>query len=648
MPSFAATNTTYTFNAVPLFSEVTNSANSNNSIDTTGKYKTYLPGQLGHDRNALYMKFGDTISIPIYNPTSAANGGNTYQFLRGGLSLTNQQQYPYPDNYPANSTAPTRSGTFTNTLTWPSYLTDTNPQTSGGNPSFNYDTAWPFYGGPYGTYPGTNGSGVGYKHSMRVRTSIVQGALYGQASGTVSTSNSGQAISATVGTSIPIYGSGISGLNEIGTGATSMTDWANKLYLSVWDQSGNTKYTSGFTWQYGSSWLGFITGNVSSTTLNTGSLPAGTYTVILNHWSGGTTTSSRDRRTAADSRMWYLDLTLTAAADLIPTASSYDFTDLTGVSTNILQESNLRTPTGYNTASPIVVPSGDGRAFRVFAPGAGAWYPGGTAGRTISPGNVLQLRAQTPTNTSTTRSTTVSIGGQLSTTPWTVTTAAAATNSNPSAFSFPNVAGAVKGDPAYSDSVQLLGYTAAATVINLASGTAYQLNGAGSYITSTGGTIPLSASIRLRITASSSYLGTATGRITIGSAAASTQSGLWTVTSEADNSGFPGALAGGSTYGLMIKNDNGNVIFSPDFRQFSVVKQATITGLAAGSHVTVTGIEYMTANNSGNHLVYVRSVSAPTLSDEGTSVTVELLAGGFKLTNNSSGARTITYLVTRH
>jgi len=62
----------------------------------------------------------------------------------------------------------------------------------------------------------------------------------------------------------------------------------------------------------------------------------------------------------------------------------------------------------------------------------------------------------------------------------------------------------------------------------------------------------------------------------------------------------------------------------------------------------VSGIEYMTANNSGNHLVYVRSVSAPTLSDEGTSVTVEILAGGFKLTNNSSGARTITYLVTRH
>ena len=648
MPS-AITNTTYNLGSVSLLEEVAHVDNVNNSFNTTGKYAIYLPYATYLDRSSLYMKHGDTVSVSIVNPSGGAIG-----FVAGDTSTTARQAYPAPSSYSASTSGSTFS------LTWPSSLADSNFQTSGNNVSFANDTQWPFIGYPYisdGSGAGSNISGggtrSGYKYSRKIRTSIVTGQI-GLATGETQTITEGHS-------SISIYsGSTITGLNKVShsvpaSGGVNLnnpsyyTSFSNKLYVSLWNSTGTAKFTNSTVsgkWGVGSAWLGFLSEAYPTVTLNTASLVAGTYRIYLNHYSGGASPSPPDRRTATDSRLYYVTLIV---KDNKPTPSSFDFTDLVGEPVNTLKESNVMTPSGYDIAAAVSVSSGDERAFRVAG---GTWYAGGTSGQTISPGQTLQLRVKSHPSASTSRNVFVSIGfGNNSTSPWTVTTGAAASDISPDAFSFINVAGVVS-QAETSNSVTLQGYDANTTITALATGTTVSING-GTFTNVIGTSVPTSASVRIQITPGSSFSTPYTGFVKIGA----TQSTTWTVTTGADTSGTAVApVTGNATYGIEILNNSSNVIFSPDFRNTSFVKLGNgaavgTTSIAQGATRTITGIEGALANNSTDIIISLRVTSTSSYKEHKLSVL--RTNGGFTITNNgvtgtpSAGSRSVEYMVMR-
>ena len=416
MPS-AITNTTYSFNAVPLLEEVAHVTNVNDNKNLTGKYAIYTPYPTYLDRSTLYMKHGDTINVPITNPSGGAIG-----FVSGNAANgTARQQYPVP-----TSTSTTSGGTFS--LTWPSSLADNNPQTSGNNTSFTNDTQWPIFGYPYASGNSHSGSNVvsgsggiagvlrpGYKYSRKIRISIVTGQIG---------FDTGETKSITQGaTSLLIYsGSTITGLNKVihnnTNSPTHSSQFPNKLYLSVWNSSGTQKFTNSTVsgkWGLGSTWLGFISDSNPTISLNTASLVAGTYRIYLNHYSGATLSPNPgDRRVAADSRLYYITLTVVAPAS----DSTPEFATAFG---NVTQSS----VTSTHTTSAVNLLNYDvATTLTAITSGAAYSINGGTFSTTVPAAVPLAANVRLQGNSNSTFGGTISytttIGGVTST-PWTIT-----------------------------------------------------------------------------------------------------------------------------------------------------------------------------------------------------------------------------------
>ena len=651
MPS-AVSNSSYNLGTIPLLAEVTHVDNRNNSLNTTGKFPIYLKSSY-LDRSTAVIKHGDTISVTMSNPS-----GDALSFVTGSQG-TSSQQYP----------TPTQSGN-TFSLYWPSSLSDNSFQSSGNNVSFANDTAWPFKGLPNtGNYGSVSNSIVGggttrtgHQYSRKIRISVVTGQIAFDGGAQTKTITQGST------SLINIIGSNITGLPRIShsvpaSGGVNLNNpsyynqYTNKLYVSVWNSSGAIVQDASVSGRFSnptSGWIGIVrdaaagtgsgvngTGN-NDITFNPAGLAAGTYSIYLNHNSpsfGG------DTRTKQDSRMWRITLIV---ADNQPTPSSFDFTDKPLQARNSLIESNVMTPSGYNTAGVVSVSSGNERAFRVAG---GTWYAGGTTGQTISPGQTLQLRVRSVDADSTSRNVFVSIGGLNSTSAWTVTTAAAASDISPDAFGFINVVG-VASQAETSDSVTLQGYDANTTITALATGTTVSING-GTFTNVIGTSVPTSASVRIQITPGSSFSTPYTGFVKIGA----TQSTTWTVTTAADTSGTAVApVTGSADYGVEIKNDNSNIIFSPDFRNTSFVKLGNgaavgTTSIAQGATRTITGIEGALANNSTDIIISLRVTSESLYKEHKLSVL--RTNGGFTITNNgvtgtpSAGSRSVEYMVMR-
>jgi hypothetical protein len=198
----------------------------------------------------------------------------------------------------------------------------------------------------------------------------------------------------------------------------------------------------------------------------------------------------------------------------------------------------------------------------------------------------------------------------------------------------------------------LQGYDAATTITALASGTTVSINN-GTFTSTIGTSVPTSASIRIKITPGTSFSTAYTGRVTVGG----TQSAVWTVTTGVDTSGTEIApVTGNALYGMEIKNDNSNVIFSPDFRVTSIVKlsngdsvgNATI---AQGATVTITGIEGALASNASDIIISLRVLNDTLYKSHKLSVL--RTNNGFTITNNgvtlttSAGSRSVEYMVMR-
>ena len=401
MPS-AITNTTYSFNTVPLLEEVAHITNVNDNKNLTGKYAIYRPYPTYLDRSTLYMKHGDTINVPITNPS-----GGAIAFVSGNTSNgTARQQYPVP-----TTTSTTSGGTFR--LTWPSPLAANNPQTSGNNTSFTNDAQWPFFGFPYSSSAIHSGSNVvsgsggiagvlrpGYKYSRKIRLSIVTGVL-GFDTGETKTITQGHS-------SINIFsGSSITGLNKVIHNNTNSpsgtTSFANKLYLSVWNSAGTAKFTNSTVsgkWGVGTAWLGFISDSNPTVSLNTASLVPGVYRIYLNHYSGATASPTPgDRRVSTDGRLYYITLTVNSSTTG-PNAFSFNPSSDWPASTAASQTSQLSGMAGTNTVSQLT------SGFTATANGTAI-----SVNSTVPNNALIQLNTTSNSTAGSTKTGTITIGG---------------------------------------------------------------------------------------------------------------------------------------------------------------------------------------------------------------------------------------------
>tara|TARA_R110002020_G_scaffold56524_2_gene156358 strand:- start:1543 stop:3276 length:1734 start_codon:yes stop_codon:yes gene_type:complete len=553
----------------------------------TSPYSTYLP-----DSNIIF-KQGDTIQVRHTHP-QGLNINYTGPDVHGAD--------PDPTNVFAVSGTP-GSTDVSRTLTWSStYNSD-------------YFTKWFFFA------PNTAGGNV-YSSSIIFKK--------------VSAGLSASATQVIPGGTITFTGTSITGITQVASNG-------NRLYISIFDSSGTlitSQGSSGLSWSVGSSYLGRIGSTDNNSILTVGAnMTPGVYTAYLTHFNGATalngSTSVGNRFFGSEQRL-NSGLNFTVL-DNTPDVSSYRFTDLTGQAVNTLIESNVMTPSGYDTAATVGMGAvGNERAFRI----AGGSYVSAGSTATISPGQSLQLRIRSSASNSTALNSFVAIGGGGGVNvAWAVTTTAAVTDTTPDAFSFNDTTAQPDAD-VISNSVTLAGYTTATTITAIASGTTVSVNGA-AFTNTIGTAVPTSASIRIKITAGSDYSTAYTGRVTVGG----TQSALWTVTTNPDNTGVGVGSAGSSAnYGVKILNDGNNAIFSPNMRTTNFVDVRTITNIAAGATVAVNNVEGVLANNSSDILISVHCIGS-SAQDEKFQVT--RTDGGFTIKNNSAGTRSVKCVVMR-
>ena len=556
------------------------------------KNATYCPN------NTFYVKTGDIVSVTVTNGDSGFDGPG-----EGGVRYNDTVYADDPD--PTSPSMP--------------------PYTSDSGQAFTYTVTsaaedisfeWWFYGGP--------ATGGAYTHSQSVKMNRVSGTLAASSS----TVDQGGTTTFSV--------SSLSGL-------LTTSGNANNLYISVFKDTAPSTLVSVHTytgggWDSSATQLGAIKTTDTSTVLTVGSnMPTGTYKAYLTHFNaadspGGNDFFGSEHRLNPSG----LAFTVNEPDDDEPTASSFDFPDISNAATSALIESQTMTPSGYNTAATVLVQSGGERAFRIDG---GTWYAGGTTNQQISPTETLQLRMRSSASNDAVLSTTVSIGGVSSTTAWTVTTEEEEGDEDPNAFSFDDTSQSVSTEK-ISNSVTLAGYDTATTITALASGTTVSING-GSFTSTIGTAVPTSASIRIKITTGSSYSTPYTGRVSVGT----TQSSLWTVTTYADSSGIDVGPAGSANYGLQIINDSSNIIFGPELRATNFVAVGVKTGITAGQTVSVTGIEEIYENNSTDILISIHCTDS--LRSDTEFIEVTRTDGGFTLKNNSESTRSVRWLVMR-
>ena len=199
----------------------------------------------------------------------------------------------------------------------------------------------------------------------------------------------------------------------------------------------------------------------------------------------------------------------TEAADTTPTA--FSFFDQTGLATNVPVVSAAITVAGISAPTTITIAGGsysiNGTAFT------------SSAGN-VNNGDQIRVALQTASNSSTTVSATVTIGGLSDS--FSATTGAL--DATPAAFSFTDVTGAKKKQAVTSNAI---------TVSSINTSVAISVNGAGVTYSKNGGTFTAGAGtvvngdqVRLRLTASSTSNTTLTATATIGGI-----SDQWSVTS---------------------------------------------------------------------------------------------------------------------
>ena len=196
-----------------------------------------------------------------------------------------------------------------------------------------------------------------------------------------------------------------------------------------------------------------------------------------------------------------ITVTVAAAADTTP--NPFSFTDVTGADTATLYSDQI-TVSGINAAASVSI-SGGGGQYRI---NGGTWT---NSGGTVGNGDVVAVRVTSSASDATSVATTLTIGGVSDT--FSVTTAAAASDTTPNPFSFTDVTGADTGS-VYSDEITVSGINAAAAISISGGGGQYRING-GAW-TNSGGTVGNGDVVAVRVTSSASDATSVATTLTIG------------------------------------------------------------------------------------------------------------------------------------
>jgi hypothetical protein len=184
------------------------------------------------------------------------------------------------------------------------------------------------------------------------------------------------------------------------------------------------------------------------------------------------------------------------------TPDAFTFTDVTGAAVSTVTTSAAVTITGIN--APVTF-SATGGTIDVNSDG------NFLSSRSVSNGNTIRARATSSASNSTGVDVVVTGGGVSDT--FTVTTAAAASDTTPDAFAFTDVTGATLSTVYTSNAITVAGINAPATIT--VSGGTYDINASGTFV-STSGAVNNGDTVRARVTSSGSNSTAANVVVTIG------------------------------------------------------------------------------------------------------------------------------------
>ena len=289
----------------------------------------------------------------------------------------------------------------------------------------------------------------------------------------------------------------------------------------------------------------------------------------------------------------------TLAGDTTPDA--FSFTDQSDVALSTLTTANTLTISGINDGAAVTV-SGDGNP-QVSING-GAWATSGT----IMNNQTLAVRLTSAATFSTTRSTTVTVGGVSDT--WNVTTLAGDTT--PDAFSFTDQSDVALSTLTTANTLTISGINDGAAVTVSGDGNPQVSINGGAWATS--GTITNNQTLAVRLTSAASYDTTSTATVAVGGV-----TDTWTVTTLGDTVPDPFNFTDQLT---VVPN---TLIAAP---------AVTITGITVATPVTVTG--------DGSPQI---SLNGGAWATSGTIVNNQTLAVRLTSAADSSTTRTATVTV---
>jgi len=313
-----------------------------------------------------------------------------------------------------------------------------------------------------------------------------------------------------------------------------------------------------------------------------------------------------------------------ASADTTP--NSFDFTNQTGVTRSSVRTSaNTVTIAGMDSGASTSVSMSGG----TYSKNSGGYT---SASTTAVNGTTFKLRHTSSGSYSTGTTSTLTVGGVAGSFVST-TEAAPSADNTPDAFNIADISGTVSpGSVATSASATITGMDSG-TACSV-SGASSQLEVAGSGTYSTTSTINPGQTIRVRLTASTSFSTAASCTLTIG-----TVTDTISVTSGANTSGGGGTgTSGGSgSYGFQVFDTNGTTtVLSPSTRYMTrltdpVSISINSTTPSSSVLISVAGMSDLTAANSDLVMEYFSSSTMAPVTRE---------SNGFRITNNSSGVFT--------
>ena len=300
---------------------------------------------------------------------------------------------------------------------------------------------------------------------------------------------------------------------------------------------------------------------------------------------------------------WTAAWTVQTQHDTVPNA--FTFTDQTNVPLSTLRTATAVTITGLGPAmlgaSPVTV-TGEGSPQISIA--GGAWATSGT----IMNNQTLAVRLTSAATFSTTRSTTVTVGGVSDT--WDVTTLAA--DFIPDPFSFTDQSGIALSTLTTANTLTISGINDGAAVTVSGDGNPQVSINGGAWATS--GTLTNNQTLAVRLTSAASYDTTSTATVAVGGV-----TDTWTVTTLGDTVPDPFNFTDQLT---VVPN---TLIAAP---------AVTITGITVATPVTVTG--------DGNPQI---SLNGGAWATSGTIVNNQTLAVRLTSAADSSTTRTATVTV---